>query len=93
MKEIKSHWGKGVSAWFEVKDFSNEVSWEPYAAIRHLTALQGYFQDLGIDKIYKLPSGSGSPRPSLQLQIVELGKATGKQTDILSSLACFRPLH
>jgi len=54
VKEIKSHWGKGISAWFEVKYFSNESSWEPYKAICNLSALQEYFQDLGIDKISQL---------------------------------------
>jgi len=71
--------------WFEVKYFSNELSWEPYSAIHHLSALQYYFQELDIEKISPLPSGSGS----LQLQTVSLGGATGSQTGIVTCLACF----
>jgi len=73
VNKIKSHCGSGISAWFEVEYASKEISWEPYATIRPLTALKDYFQDLGISKISDLPKGTGTPPPSLRLSVITLG--------------------
>ncbi|KAI0371574.1 hypothetical protein BV20DRAFT_908432, partial [Pilatotrama ljubarskyi] len=45
---IISHAGKGVDAEFEVQWTTGDVTWAPYCDVRHLQALEEYFEALGI---------------------------------------------
>ncbi|EJF55489.1 hypothetical protein DICSQDRAFT_13102, partial [Dichomitus squalens LYAD-421 SS1] len=51
---ILSHLGKGADAEFEVQWSTGDVTWAPYADVRHLQALTEYFEAMGISNIRQL---------------------------------------
>ena len=58
---ILSHHGSSTEATFEMLWKSGDVTWLPYYQITHLQALTDYLELLKVDKITKLPRGTGQP--------------------------------
>lgn len=54
VQRIKSHSGSRKNALFEIQWKSGDVTWLPYHKIDHLTALEQYFEILGISSIDQL---------------------------------------
>src|ERR1700761_3983243 len=61
MDRIKNHTGTGEEALFEIVWRSGDVTWMPYYQIRHLRALEDYFDLLGVANALQLPNGRGNP--------------------------------
>ncbi|KDQ25863.1 hypothetical protein PLEOSDRAFT_1025619, partial [Pleurotus ostreatus PC15] len=55
VKEIRSHSGSNSDAMFEIEWSSGDLTWMPFHEIKHLQALDRYFEALGIEKIDQLP--------------------------------------
>ncbi|TFK79150.1 hypothetical protein K466DRAFT_465332, partial [Polyporus arcularius HHB13444] len=51
---ILSHVGQGMDAEFEVQWTMGDVMWVPYHDVRHLQALTGYFEALGVSGVHLL---------------------------------------
>ena len=58
---ILSHHGSSTYASFEILWKSGDATWLPYYQITHLQALTDYLELLKVEKIVKLPKGSGRP--------------------------------
>ncbi|QRV77164.1 Pol polyprotein/retrotransposon [Ceratobasidium sp. AG-Ba] len=56
---ILSHKGKGRKAIFQLKWRSGDVTWEPYRVVRHLEALESYFEAQGVTSVGKLAGAQG----------------------------------
>ena len=61
MDSIQSHAGSAENATFEMKWKSGDITWMPYYQIRHLQALDAYFDLLGVKNTAELPAGKGNP--------------------------------
>ncbi|KAJ3558320.1 hypothetical protein NP233_g11530 [Leucocoprinus birnbaumii] len=66
---IRSHSGMKRSALFEILWKSGDVTWLPYEKIDHLTALEHYFEALGIDGIDQLEDNRAQRGPPPDEQI------------------------
>ena len=58
---IQSHAGSAENATFEMKWKSGDITWMPYYQIRHLQALDAYFNLLGVKNAAELSAGKGNP--------------------------------
>jgi hypothetical protein len=61
VESIKSHSGSRRNAIFEVLWKSGDITWLPYEKVDHLTALEQYFELLGIENIDQLAFASAGP--------------------------------
>jgi hypothetical protein len=61
MDHIIKHAGSKSDAMFEIRWKTGDTTWLPYYQVSHLTALQQYFDLLGIESISQLPNGKGQP--------------------------------
>ncbi|KAL5476918.1 hypothetical protein ACEPAI_3104 [Sanghuangporus weigelae] len=61
VESIDAHYGKGPNALFKIVWKAGDHTWLPYEKIKHLEALNTYFEVLGIDSVEKLPMGSEEP--------------------------------
>nr|GAT48782.1 gag-pol polyprotein [Mycena chlorophos] len=61
VNKITNHYGRRSEALFEVLWTSGDTTWMPYSQANHLTALNEYFEVLGISDIRDLGYGSGTP--------------------------------
>ncbi|KAJ7050774.1 hypothetical protein C8F01DRAFT_1092109 [Mycena amicta] len=52
---ILSHLGKGTEASFEMLWATGDVTWAPYAEVKHLAAMDGYCEAMGIKHPRNLP--------------------------------------
>nr|VWO95354.1 Uncharacterized protein [Ganoderma boninense] len=73
---IVSHAGKGADAEFEVQWSTGDVTWVPYADIRHLQALTEYFEAMDVTNIRQLgkehaPVNDASPELQVNALTVE----------------------
>ena len=53
---------------------------------RQLSALQDYFQELGISRTANLPNGTGAPPASLNLCTILIGDGLGELNTVKSTL-------
>jgi hypothetical protein len=61
VEKITSHKGNRSDAVFEVKWKAGDTTWLPYDRVDHLSALQDYFDVLGIENVSELTEGNGAP--------------------------------
>ena len=61
VEKITSHKGNRSNAVFEVKWKAGDTTWLPYDRVDHLSALQDYFDVLGIEDVSELTEGNGAP--------------------------------
>ena len=59
--QILSHSGAKAESIFEILWKSGDITWLPYYQITHLQALTEYLDLFGVNKISKLPKGTGKP--------------------------------
>jgi hypothetical protein len=55
--------------WFELLWQSGDRSWLQYTTIKHLTAMDAYLENMGVNSIHSLPLGSGTPPRSVRNQV------------------------
>src|SRR6201996_3550259 len=60
---ILSHIGKGTDASFEIQWATGDVTWSPYAEVKHLAAMDGYCEAMGINHPRHLPAGTAKTAP------------------------------
>jgi hypothetical protein len=60
-KKVLSHAGRGPHAWFEIEWLSGDRTWLPFRDVAHLTAIDSYLENQGVDSINNLIYGSGRP--------------------------------
>lgn len=51
----------GTNSFFEIRWTSGDITWLPYYQVTHLQVLSEYLDLMGVQKISKLPKGSGTP--------------------------------
>ena len=66
-QRINTHIGSGTKSWFEVEWQSGDTTWLPYHEIKHLTALDSYLENLGVNQITQLKNGKGDPPSHIQI--------------------------
>ncbi|QRV95891.1 Transposon Tf2-1 polyprotein [Ceratobasidium sp. AG-Ba] len=73
---ILSHKGKGRKATLQLKWKAGDVTWEPYRVVRHLEALESYFEVQGVTSVGKLAGAQedadGSEPEDLELNCIML---------------------
>jgi hypothetical protein len=74
---IVAHSGSGSDALFKILWKSGDYSWEQYRSIRHLSALAGYYEALGVVGIQSLPRGTATLPDDIQISASVLSYKTG----------------
>jgi hypothetical protein len=63
---ILSHVGKGADASFEIQWATGDVTWAPYAEVKHLAAMDGYCEAMGIKHPRNLPASDRKTSPEME---------------------------
>lgn len=56
-QRVTTHIASGIRAWFEIEWQSGDRTWLPYHQVKHLSALDSYLENLGIQHISQLKHG------------------------------------
>ena len=61
VNHIKSYSGSKSEALFKILWKSGDITWLPYYQITHLQALTNNMELIGVQKVSKIPKGTGKP--------------------------------
>jgi hypothetical protein len=67
---IISHIGKGADTSFEVQWATGDVTWPLYGKVKHLVAMDGYCEAMGIKHPRNLPAGDRKTSPEMEQVMV-----------------------
>ncbi|GJE97660.1 polyprotein [Phanerochaete sordida] len=93
VERIVGHAGQAASARFKVQWQAGDVSWAPHSDVAHLSALQDYFEALGITKLSELPLGTAVPPEDPEIFVGAIGQIFASARPYMVAVRLALPSH